>query len=1805
MFSGDFFKAQSIVSKEDIKALEAYNASLANTEPAEAFDKTMKDASATAQNLAKSAKGAAVDINSIPKASKAAAAGMKLLSGAMNVGLNILLSFAVSAIIGWIDDLVHAQERVIEKAEEINDKFREQQNALSSNKKTIDSISADYEKLSKGVSDTGANISLSTEEYTKYNNIVNQIADMFPTMVRGYTAEGNAIIAHKGNVEELTKAYKEQAKAARDGLISKGDEVFAGAEAELDELNEKIKTNEAAQWLLRGGKVYSGVDDARNPFESDIIQKAEKLLKEQGIERQLQTYASGESEYVYTLPTKWNSKTQQYEDPSLEDVQIRAEKRNNLERDYNLLLAQREGIVSKTNSVIQAYLENEISYDAQNEDTKNLISMLSSSLDPSNFDFDDDKMKAWVKTNILIPIANATPETKQAIADLFSLDKTKLPAKEWESTANKLIDSIVGGLTFKSDEEKQAFVKNLKIQLGFEFTVDGKTTTSTLIEEVEKKFDGTFKDEIGKLSEGDLKILANLDISPEGIEDWSEVETLIANAKKEADELTASLNSLSSAVTSAKNALELFNDVEKDFKSTGAISAENISKLLQKFPDLEDEIYEYIMGLRSGASVMDLLKAKSSDMATMSEDAFKKMYMSSNSASKNIIGHADNMFKAFDLGYQRELTIAENVNTKIIDSNGTVCETFVKQWGDAVENAGGIMQAFASGFSNLLTGTFFDGESGLYKGADGNWYNKSQYDDNGDGYLDTANMTDVWMEKIKEQSPGLNDAEARERANTAIDSYANAAKKNNEKIAADKKAFEEKLKEYARTSDNKTGSDKNEALDNYLKDAENRYKIHQDETKYIQELQYAYANLTKDEKERLDITGKINEAYRDLADNRIKDIEHQIDLVKELHGDDADVTNYYREIQRISHEEANRLRSMGYDDNSNEIQDLQKTWWDAENSKIDFYTKQHENIIRDIEHARDMELEKNPYADTTSYYKQMQAEYHKQAEYLRALDPEKYKEEIQELQQAWSDAQKEIADWSYSNSERWINERNTYNDWGLYGDNEIAAWQRVLERFQTEFPNELEKIKDIEQKIFELRKEEMEKSIQDIEDYIDARNTYNDWDAYGDSEVRAIQRITKEIEKAYRERLLSHEEYIDKLEEQSQKIYQLGQDRVDKHLSNIDKYIDARNHYNDWGDFNDSEIEAIKRQCEVLDEAYRLNLISLEDYTERVAEYTQKLYSVAKDNIIEEVSKLIEDYEEMKNLESSQLGSQKTLLQSYYDVTNAIAEAQHEINNELKASMTMYEYLNEETRELLFNQEDYNILNEELLEIQSAADALQKQYQEDILNASAETIAEITSQYQMQYETMMKQYDIAKAELEVAKKRQKLDNVLAERNTRMFINGQWQWVAKTQDVINAQNELAEAEIERKKREASLEQTEAINKFTEQINALDTDLNKTRKWWSDTQKMLNGEADDVAKALNQISEVSSPELKKVVEATGGTITSFSTSLSESTNTLNTVINSDLSSMSTGISTIITDLESYSDAIKSLVNKMKELDINNEDDDDKSYNKFVQDTIAEMKENSEKWHSASEEEKQALADRNKELGDSIGANRNDETGVWYDSNGNLLYSVSSSGSGSSSLPPKDSSSSIGGSSSGSSSSYNSTATTSSGTTINITIDSNGNTTNKGLSTGTVVHTSGGDYKIVSAGTKGATYNSGSGYWSIKLNADGSRYTSGGLNIIGEEGFEAFITNNGRLIPINQPTLGNIGAGGIVFNREQMANLRTLWDWSNLSKVSPFVSSSNANSQNTVIDNSIHINGMTISEKGNEDWINGFRRYVATHK
>lgn len=132
---------------------------------------------------------------------------------ALNAALTMGISFAISALIKVLDKAIVTKSELAEKVEELTSKYKQQHNELKKIQGDYDtsdesSMISKYEKLSKGVDGLGKNVSLTADEYSEYQSIVNQIAEQIPSLVSGYDSQGNAILSCKGNVEELTVAYE-------------------------------------------------------------------------------------------------------------------------------------------------------------------------------------------------------------------------------------------------------------------------------------------------------------------------------------------------------------------------------------------------------------------------------------------------------------------------------------------------------------------------------------------------------------------------------------------------------------------------------------------------------------------------------------------------------------------------------------------------------------------------------------------------------------------------------------------------------------------------------------------------------------------------------------------------------------------------------------------------------------------------------------------------------------------------------------------------------------------------------------------------------------------------------------------------------------------------------------------------------------------------------------------------------------------------------------------------------------------------------------------------------------------------------------------------------------------------------------------------------------------------------------------------------------------------------------------------------------------------------------------------------------
>lgn len=152
-------------------------------------------------------------------ASKAAAVGAKLLGTALNVGISIIATKAISAIYNGIDHLINREKEAIEKANELAQAYAQLRQENDSTLRTFTQMKGEFETLASGVSDYGENISLTAEQYQRYREIIDQVVAVHPSLIKGMDAEGNAMVNNNELLAEAIELQKEKNRVDRERYI--------------------------------------------------------------------------------------------------------------------------------------------------------------------------------------------------------------------------------------------------------------------------------------------------------------------------------------------------------------------------------------------------------------------------------------------------------------------------------------------------------------------------------------------------------------------------------------------------------------------------------------------------------------------------------------------------------------------------------------------------------------------------------------------------------------------------------------------------------------------------------------------------------------------------------------------------------------------------------------------------------------------------------------------------------------------------------------------------------------------------------------------------------------------------------------------------------------------------------------------------------------------------------------------------------------------------------------------------------------------------------------------------------------------------------------------------------------------------------------------------------------------------------------------------------------------------------------------------------------------------------------------------
>ena len=418
--------------------------------------------------------------------SKIASIGLQAVTMALNMGITMLVSAAISGIVKWLNK----NKELAEQVEELTSKYREQHTELKKLKGSYDTSNEDsmiskFERLSRGVDATGKNVSLTASEFEEYQSIVDTIAGQIPSMVAGYDEQGNAILSCKGNVEELTEAYKNLIHAQNQQILinNSGDieKAFENAMSNYEDYDflEQFGNTWSLTWLF-GHDSMELFDMKSNTAEalSNLVhatssEEQEKALKE------IKSWSWGDSKRVETIQAlqKAGVKIDTYSNlgETIEEI-LKNEPdkiRNILDNHY----AQFDDEILQYKTKATALLSDAFDvggriigtdYSGMSEELQSIAHQTINSLDLnflSNLRDSGGNIEQWTK-EMLNELSSIDEFDGKKIETGFELltqfNGGDISYGEYVDSL-KDIDKVIGGLTLKDEAKKQ-----LQISLGLD-----------------------------------------------------------------------------------------------------------------------------------------------------------------------------------------------------------------------------------------------------------------------------------------------------------------------------------------------------------------------------------------------------------------------------------------------------------------------------------------------------------------------------------------------------------------------------------------------------------------------------------------------------------------------------------------------------------------------------------------------------------------------------------------------------------------------------------------------------------------------------------------------------------------------------------------------------------------------------------------------------------------------------------------------------------------------------------------------------------------------------------------------------------------------------------------------------------------------------------------------------------------------------------------------------------------------------------------------------------------------------------------
>ena len=218
-------------------------------------------------------------------------------------------------------------------------------------------------------------------------------------------------------------------------------------------------------------------------------------------------------------------------------------------------------------------------------------------------------------------------------------------------------------------------------------------------------------------------------------------------------------------------------------------------------------------------------------------------------------------------------------------------------------------------------------------------------------------------------------------------------------------------------------------------------------------------------------------------------------------------------------------------------------------------------------------------------------------------------------------------------------------------------------------------------------------------------------------------------------------------------------------------------------------------------------------------------------------------YRESYDWQIKKMESLLSLKEKQFDIESKIFDLRSDLDKELRSAKQSTQWLTKSERLRIFNEEDYAELYKAIDTMENKSSDYYKDYYSQMMNLTEDTLYKqeyITAEYQRRMELVEAEYNITQKRVDLEKQQLKLKNVLEEKNTRMYVNGEWKYVANTEDVISNSESLADAETAYKKaQEERLQkiQSAQMSKYIDGLKEIQASIENTTKYTNNTEQEL--------------------------------------------------------------------------------------------------------------------------------------------------------------------------------------------------------------------------------------------------------------------------------------------------------------------------------------------------------------------------------